>query len=257
MWNCLWGHALKRFPGINRKSRVSYPGPGFYLVLHGLCCRKKHYNGLINQSIKTSFVRPCSSERYFLWYFDWIIFCIMIGYATFVHPFTDDLSFTLNLVSYCNTSNSHGILNECILVRIYPMKKINIFIIYTYLVRKCWTVHNLVNLFHSGLYHFVRLLFLAYCVDGIVRIEGSIFRFHVEADSILVTHDITFTWSRWTVDRLIDDLWFTDARYSHHSNTHNVLLIALDLYNGYNPKCCIHHNKQSIILTRWQGSDIL
>ena len=27
VWNCLWGHALKRFPGINRKSRVSYPGP--------------------------------------------------------------------------------------------------------------------------------------------------------------------------------------------------------------------------------------
>ena len=29
--NCLpaWGHALKRSPGINRKSRVLYPGPGF------------------------------------------------------------------------------------------------------------------------------------------------------------------------------------------------------------------------------------
>ena len=29
VWNCLWGHALKRSPGINSKSRVSYPGPGF------------------------------------------------------------------------------------------------------------------------------------------------------------------------------------------------------------------------------------
>ena len=27
--NCLWGHALKRSPRIIRKSRVSYPGPGF------------------------------------------------------------------------------------------------------------------------------------------------------------------------------------------------------------------------------------
>ena len=27
--NCLWGNALKRSPGIIRKSRVSYPGPGF------------------------------------------------------------------------------------------------------------------------------------------------------------------------------------------------------------------------------------
>ena len=28
-WNSLWGHALKRSPGINRKSRVSHPGSGF------------------------------------------------------------------------------------------------------------------------------------------------------------------------------------------------------------------------------------
>ena len=28
-WNCLWGHALKKSPGINHKSRVSYPSPGF------------------------------------------------------------------------------------------------------------------------------------------------------------------------------------------------------------------------------------
>ena len=34
-------------------ARVGYciPVPDFYLVLHGLCCRKKHNNGLINQSI--------------------------------------------------------------------------------------------------------------------------------------------------------------------------------------------------------------
>ena len=29
VWNCPWGHALKRSPGINRKSGVSYPGPRF------------------------------------------------------------------------------------------------------------------------------------------------------------------------------------------------------------------------------------
>ena len=29
VWNCLWGNALKRSPGIIRKSRVSYPSPGF------------------------------------------------------------------------------------------------------------------------------------------------------------------------------------------------------------------------------------
>ena len=29
VWNCLWGNALKRSPGIIRMSRVSYPIPGF------------------------------------------------------------------------------------------------------------------------------------------------------------------------------------------------------------------------------------
>ena len=36
VWNCLWENALKRSPGIIRKSRVSYPS-----------LPKKHYNGLI------------------------------------------------------------------------------------------------------------------------------------------------------------------------------------------------------------------
>ena len=27
--NCLWGGALKRSPGIIRKSRILYPGPGY------------------------------------------------------------------------------------------------------------------------------------------------------------------------------------------------------------------------------------
>ena len=29
MWNCLWGHPLKRSPVIIRKSSVLYLGPGF------------------------------------------------------------------------------------------------------------------------------------------------------------------------------------------------------------------------------------
>ena len=35
VWNCLWGHALKRSPGIIRILVLD-----FYLVLHGLRCRK-------------------------------------------------------------------------------------------------------------------------------------------------------------------------------------------------------------------------
>ena len=48
VWNCLWGHELKRSPGINRKSRVSYTVPGFLSSATWPLLPKKHYNGLIN-----------------------------------------------------------------------------------------------------------------------------------------------------------------------------------------------------------------
>ena len=50
--NCLWGNALKRSPGIIRKSRVSYPGPGFLSSATWPSLPKKHYNGL-NQTKPT------------------------------------------------------------------------------------------------------------------------------------------------------------------------------------------------------------
>ena len=56
VWNCLWGNALKRSPGIIRKSRVSYPGPGFLSSATWPSLPKKHYNGL-NQT-KLSFLKP-------------------------------------------------------------------------------------------------------------------------------------------------------------------------------------------------------
>ena len=46
VWNCLWGNALKRSPGIIRKSRVSYIGPGFLSSATWPSLPKKHYNGL-------------------------------------------------------------------------------------------------------------------------------------------------------------------------------------------------------------------
>ena len=48
VWNCLWEHALERSPVIYRKSRVSYPGPGFLSSATWPSPPKKHYNGLIN-----------------------------------------------------------------------------------------------------------------------------------------------------------------------------------------------------------------
>ena len=45
-FNCIPGNALKRSPGIIRKSRVSYPGPGFLSSATWPSLPKKHYNGL-------------------------------------------------------------------------------------------------------------------------------------------------------------------------------------------------------------------
>ena len=50
VWNCLWGNALKRSPGIFRKSRVSYPGPRFLSSATWPSLPKKHYNGLNSNS---------------------------------------------------------------------------------------------------------------------------------------------------------------------------------------------------------------
>ena len=46
VWNCLWGNALKRSPRIIRKSKVSYPGPGFLSSATWPYLPKKHCNGL-------------------------------------------------------------------------------------------------------------------------------------------------------------------------------------------------------------------
>ena len=51
VWNCLWGHTLKRSPGIIRKNRVSYPVPGFLSSATWPSLPEKHYDGLINQSV--------------------------------------------------------------------------------------------------------------------------------------------------------------------------------------------------------------
>ena len=70
VWNCLWGNALKRSPGIIRKSRVSYPVPGFLSSATWPPLPKQHYNGLnLEDTWKTEwghkicFSRKSSSSR--------------------------------------------------------------------------------------------------------------------------------------------------------------------------------------------------
>ena len=79
VWNCLWGNALKRSPGIIRKSRVSYPGPGFLSSATWPSLPKKHYNGL-NQIEKrvilylTKYLYSFKIEysTYFIFNFIWL-----------------------------------------------------------------------------------------------------------------------------------------------------------------------------------------
>ena len=59
--DCLKGHVVcgtvpggTCTPGINCKSRVLYPGPGFLSSAAWPLLAKKHYNGFINQSTEPS-----------------------------------------------------------------------------------------------------------------------------------------------------------------------------------------------------------
>ena len=70
VWNCLWEHALKRFPGINRKSRALHSGPGFLASAIWYSMPKKHYNGLINQSINQNYCLVCATKRNISAWFD-------------------------------------------------------------------------------------------------------------------------------------------------------------------------------------------
>ena len=74
VWNCLWGNALKRSPGIIRKSRVSYPGPGFLSSATWPSLPKKHYNGLINNQPVIPWV--LMKYRWIFEQFFGIFFCI-------------------------------------------------------------------------------------------------------------------------------------------------------------------------------------
>ena len=62
VWNCLWGNAFKRSPGIIRKSRVSYSVPGFLSSATWPSLPKKHYrpNGL--KQTKPIYIYICTSS---------------------------------------------------------------------------------------------------------------------------------------------------------------------------------------------------
>ena len=51
VWNCLWGHVLERYHGINHKSKVLYPAPAFLSSATWPLMPKKHYKEVIHQSI--------------------------------------------------------------------------------------------------------------------------------------------------------------------------------------------------------------
>ena len=63
VWNCLWGHALRRSPGVIRKSRVLYPGPRFLSSATWPSLPKKYYDGLnqISHFCNRAFFSPLLS----------------------------------------------------------------------------------------------------------------------------------------------------------------------------------------------------
>ena len=69
VWNCLWGNALKRSPGIIRKSRVSYPGPGFLSSAIWSSLPKKHYNGLTCRDQKLELNKYQRNSRISAWFY--------------------------------------------------------------------------------------------------------------------------------------------------------------------------------------------
>ena len=71
VWNCLWGNALKRSPGIIRKSRVSYPGPGFLSSATWPSLPKKHYNGLNQTKLKAVLRKVVNVDVAALWKIIW------------------------------------------------------------------------------------------------------------------------------------------------------------------------------------------
>ena len=68
VWNCLWGNALKRSPGIIRKSRVSYPDPGFLSSATWPSLPKKHYNGL-NRTFRRSYLYDLRYQYFYKQYY--------------------------------------------------------------------------------------------------------------------------------------------------------------------------------------------
>ena len=76
VWNCLWGNALKRSPGIIRKSRVLYPGPGFLSSATWPSLPKKHYDGLNQPNLWRLFSTPHIKLQNQLLVFQWGILSV-------------------------------------------------------------------------------------------------------------------------------------------------------------------------------------
>ena len=75
VWNCLWGNALK-LRSLGSFVRVGYriPVPDFYIVLHGLRCRKSTiYNNGLNQTKSSLFYITLSQTRT---YTNYIFICL-------------------------------------------------------------------------------------------------------------------------------------------------------------------------------------
>ena len=137
VWKCLWGHALKRSIEINRKSKVLYPGPGFLSSATWPSLPKKHYNGLINQSIYLFLPSHLCLCPFTLYPFPKINHCISLSVYIFVYFLSLISSFPISLFLYiclyhCFVSVFVGLSNHLFLSK-YRSVAISIYCICIFL----------------------------------------------------------------------------------------------------------------------------
>ena len=110
MWNCPWGHALKRSPGINRKSMVSYPGPGFLSSAKWSPLPKKHYNGLnqtkpnittCNYSNPSTVCTFCTCRCQFIFIVNFVLGEVVLGMNSSPYYHSFNIVYLANDFSLC------------------------------------------------------------------------------------------------------------------------------------------------------------
>ena len=135
--NCLWGNALKRSPGIIRKSKVSYPGPGFLSSATWPPLPKKHYNGL-NQTKHTLNVQVLSTNPH--------LNTLLVTFFVLIVHFHQIIVLDTGLCIFSINMFLSGFFQQNLYATGVPQRFLNIVVLHVYDMysfrKKCLTVFN-------------------------------------------------------------------------------------------------------------------